>query len=51
MLTNRLKVILRQEQIAILLVVIHPVNMKELASLRFLKLNLEPKWKEEHKKV
>ena len=39
--TNWLKVILYQEQIARQLAVIHHENKHELASLRFLKLNLE----------
>ena len=39
--TNWLKAISCQEQFARLLVVIHHENIHELASLRFLKLNLE----------
>ena len=39
--TNWLRVILCQEQINRLLVVTHHENIHELASLRFVKLNLE----------
>ena len=39
--TNWLRVISCQEQINSILVVIHPENIHELASLRFLNLNLE----------
>ena len=52
--TNWMIVISNQEQINRLLVVMHHENILELASLRFLNLNLEwqnMKWEEKHMKV